>query len=75
MNLHTPPENQGQIVEVSYGCRNGLVYKRVFDRSDRSESIYVSRMLADDEGDWNDPPANKRWRRITEAEYESAIED
>lgn len=35
----TPPENGGQIVEVSYSCTEDYVLERKFDRSDRSETI------------------------------------
>lgn len=45
MTMHTPPENQGQIVEVSYGWSvsiPGTLYKRVHDRSDRSTQWYVA---------------------------------
>lgn len=42
MKMTTPPENQGQIVEVSYGWQNGRLYQRVHDRSDRSTSWYVA---------------------------------
>jgi len=33
---HVPPENQGQIVEVSYGCDEDYVYRKTYDRSDRT---------------------------------------
>lgn len=38
MQLDTPPQNQGQIVEVSYGWHEGTLYRRVYDHSDRSEA-------------------------------------
>ena len=39
MKMITPPECQGQIVEVSYGGDySGVLYRRVVDRSDGSES-------------------------------------
>lgn len=45
MIWHTPPEDQGQIVEVSYGSsHNGLVWKRVIDQSEfpRKPVFYVA---------------------------------
>lgn len=39
MTFHTPPENQGQMVEVSYASDGEYAYRRVYDCSDRSESI------------------------------------
>lgn len=41
--MHVPPENQGQIVEVSYGWRDDRLYRRVLDKSDRSEAWAVAR--------------------------------
>jgi hypothetical protein len=38
MQMHTPPENQGQIVETSYGWHEGSLYRCTLDRSDRSVS-------------------------------------
>ena len=37
MTTHTPPELQGQIVIVSYGWHDGCLYRRTYDRSDRTE--------------------------------------
>lgn len=34
--FHTPPRNQGQIVDVSYTQIDGLVIRQTLDRSDRS---------------------------------------
>ena len=39
MQFHTPPENQGQIVLVSYGWSDGTLYRRTLDQSDRSVVI------------------------------------
>ena len=36
MNMITPPKNQGQIVETSYGWVDGCLYRRIVDRSDGS---------------------------------------
>lgn len=39
MNMIVPPECQGQMQEVSYGGDGtGTVWRRVYDRSDHSES-------------------------------------
>lgn len=38
-----PPENQGQIVEVSYAWdEDGLLFRRVLDKSDQSEELYIA---------------------------------
>lgn len=47
MTMITPPECQGQMVEVSYGWIDGRLYQRTVDHSDRS----VSWAVADDRGD------------------------
>ena len=36
MNMITPPKNQGQVVETSYGWVNGCLYRRIVDTSDGS---------------------------------------
>lgn len=42
MNFIVPPKNQGQIVEVSYAFgHDGNGYKRVYNRADRSETLYA----------------------------------
>lgn len=33
MKMYTPMENQGQIVEISYGWDDGIVYMRMHDLS------------------------------------------
>lgn len=38
VEYHVPPENQGQIVEVSYGCDAEYVYRKTYDKSDRTTS-------------------------------------
>ncbi len=47
----TPPENQGQIVLVSYGCDADYIYERSYDQSDRSTTIRVYDH-AEEEGDF-----------------------
>jgi hypothetical protein len=72
MKFHVPPENQGQIVEVSYSAEDpDVLIKRVEDRSDRSVEYYstpwtktLSRW-AESRGPWNTPPPTvKRWKKI-----------
>lgn len=40
----TPPENGGQIVEVSYALAGDMVIQRTYDRSDRSETLCAFRL-------------------------------
>ena len=72
--FHVSPRNQGQIVEVAYAACYGDVVRRIIDQSigtgrpGRVEYA-VSKMRATDEGDyWQQTPANRRWRKISEAE-------
>ena len=48
MNMITPPKNQGQIVETSYGWHDGCLYRRIVDRSDGS---VIWEMADEDESD------------------------
>jgi hypothetical protein len=41
VTFHTPPENQGQIVLVSYGCDEDYIYEKTYDQSDRSTVVRV----------------------------------
>ncbi len=41
LSFVTPPENQGQIVIVSYACDADYIYARAIDQSDRSVSVSV----------------------------------
>ena len=53
--MTVPGECQGQIVEVAYSTgidRNGRVFRRIFDRSDRSECWAYADL--EDEADWED---------------------
>lgn len=55
----TPPQNQGQIVDVSYGigCLQigdpWCIVVRTFDSSDRSESFEAYDFHADGAGSWD----------------------
>jgi hypothetical protein len=73
--FHTPPRNQGQIVEVSYTMIDGQVIRKTYDQSDRSTEYAASAALAHDEGDyWNQEPRNKRWRKISADDVQRMIE-
>lgn len=40
----TPPQNEGQIVEVSYAWDDkGNLYRRVYDASDRTKEFYIGK--------------------------------
>ncbi len=43
MKFHTPPRNQGQMVEISYASddEGAGIFKRVFDTSDGEEMFFV----------------------------------
>ena len=66
MNMITPPKNQGQIVETSYGWHDGCLYRRIVDASDGS---VIWEMADEDESDhlppyWiprNGPPKIDTW--------------
>jgi hypothetical protein len=54
---HTPPENQGQIVTVSYASAGDVALEKIYDASDRSCEIYVYRHAVRGEWDpWNGTP-------------------
>ena len=51
MKMYTRQEDQGQIVEISYGYGyDGTAYRRTFDRSDRSETWESGEL------DWDEEP-------------------
>lgn len=53
---HVPPECGGQIIEVSYCQRGDVMYRRCYDRSDRSVA-YARRLADDDEPEpWDREP-------------------
>lgn len=69
--FHTPPHNQGQIVEVSYALVGSSVIRWTFDASDRTSTYAISQALRDDDGDyWNRTPRNRRWRNLDKAEVQ-----
>ncbi len=55
----TPPQNQGQIVLVSYACGDdGVIFRRSWDQSD-GQRDYAKRFLRDGEAyePWQSEPA------------------
>jgi len=69
--FHTAPEDQGQIVTVSYAMVDGTVLRHTYDASDREERFARSQALAADQGDyWDGAPKNRRWKTITRAEFD-----
>ena len=71
-----PPECQGQIVIVEYAdTYNGLVWRRTYDQSDRTETIEVAD--ADDADvfePWNGEPDGLAWKPSTRRAFERALE-
>jgi hypothetical protein len=71
MKFSVPPENQGQIVEVSYAPTPAGLVKKIHDRSDQSTSYQIARWTAkleawaESEGPWNSRPPKTRWRQAT----------
>lgn len=57
-----PPRNQGQIVEVSYGCSPDYIYERSYDQSDRTVVItaYAHPRHECDFDPWNGEPETGR---------------
>lgn len=70
VEFYVPPKNQGQIVEVSYGCDEIYVYRLWHDRSDGEKRYARSRLLTDDDGCyWNHSPKNRRWIEMSKSEW------
>jgi hypothetical protein len=64
MIFHTPPANQGQIVEVSYAYILDGVVRRTHDRSTQRESYlfaWWTPQLRAWTGPWNTAPPPTRW--------------
>lgn len=75
MRMHTPPANQGQMIEVSYGVDGdaGLLYRRTLDRSEQSESwscVDLADVPESWAGAWNEEPpvADDAWEPCEEPE-------
>ena len=76
-HFHTPPANQGQIVEISYASAERYVIKRKLDFSDGETHYYVSRALVVDDGDyWNAFPNVKDFmgRMAARPAYQRAMQ-
>ena len=69
LRMYVPPQNQGQMIEVSYGYDwdAGILYRRTMDRSSRAEEwscVDIATVPTDEwAGPWNeDPPvADDAW--------------
>ena len=68
MTMYTPPENRGQIVDISYGWCDGNLYRRVRDRSDSSTQWYratdeteINAYVESGSESWNEEPSVKAW--------------
>jgi hypothetical protein len=68
LSMYVRPEDQGQMVEVSYGySSDGRAWKRVLDRSDRSEDWYVGDLDWDcepEETNQDHIPCVVEWERV-----------
>lgn len=57
LSWHVPPECQGQIVERAYAIDGDSLYRRISDRSDRSERYEVREIgPAEEPEPWNREP-------------------
>ena len=54
--FQTPPENQGQIADVSYACTEDYILERINDRSDNSVVVVAYRYPADGSEDYGIEP-------------------
>ncbi len=76
MNFEIPPENQGEMIEVSYAITPYGVMKRSHDQSDRSESFMIARWTpelqawATSLGPRNSRPPLAKWRQATKEEVD-----
>jgi len=83
MKLHTPPQNQGQTVEISYAVTPEGVVMRVFDQSDHREYYRIAKWTpalerwADSIGPWNSPPPGRTryGRRMSRREVVTALDE
>ena len=79
MTMHTPPECQGQTVEVSYGWDGANFYRQVHDRSDDTTTWYrahaASARKYADSGDepWNEEPKITRWTPCAEPDCDDDV--
>lgn len=72
----TAPEDEGQVIDVSYAACGDRIFSRSYDRSDGSTTYSVAPILS---RDWRwyetwvacngaPPIPNSRWRKISESE-------
>lgn len=79
LRFDVPPENQGQIVEVSYALTPDGIIKQTHDRSDGTISYLIAPWTgklwnwSESVGPWNEvPPVSARsWRKITVTKVEA----
>lgn len=63
LRFHTMPQDQGQIVEISYAAPwefgpNGILVCHSLDRSDREESYSWAEIANNEADDWEFEPQN-----------------
>jgi hypothetical protein len=68
MKMYVMPEDQGQIVTVSYGCDGEYLYCRTLDTSDRSESWQRAEIEWSDDNEFE--PWNGRLPKVHDDEWE-----
>ena len=80
MKFITPPQHQGQIVEVAYMLTPLGVVMGVHDRSDRSTYYRIASWTAalerwaESSGPQNEPPPGGRWgKKLTRAQLEKKL--
>lgn len=80
MKFITPPENQGQIVEVSYGAHEEGVVMRVTDHSDRSDYYRLAHWTEklgrwwDSRGPQNEePPYGRFGKKLTPTQIQRIV--
>lgn len=80
MKFITPPQHQGQIVEVAYMLSPLGVVMGVHDRSDRSTYYRIApwtaamERWAESSGPQNTPPPGGRWgKKLTRAQLEKML--
>lgn len=71
LKFHTPPANQGQIVEVSYApTMEGEVIRRTLDRSDNSVCYAIADMDDEDAGEYWQTEPDGDFTPLTERQRE-----
>lgn len=76
IQFHVPPENQGQIVEVSYALAGDYTIRCMYDQSDRTKLYALTRTNDDDDGDyWNGAPHYQDWELLTEEDAQRLLDE